>query len=451
MCPVCVPGEAGVMPCLLAVAIAMSGQQIFAAGRPDARTNLISSSESGVVALDVYGAGCVSEAKERSRLGLFDEVYGLCLEHFYSPKGIPDWEVLRAKYRPLVGGAGSLEQAVSRINMMLAESGASHTYLYTRYDWEYYDLLDIFKDAFEPRVRQFFPDGRVVYPSIGIFTRRIRGKTFVKAVLDGGPAFRAGIMPGDEISQADGKEYDAVRSFVGKADQRATIRIQRNADPRSAKQLVVIPEERSPGERYLEAMKASVRVIEDAGLRIGYIHVWSFAGEQYYLQLLKEMQGGEIKHADALVLDLREGWGGANPYYISPFDPGVPTEVPSNNGKTDVVDFKWRKPVVLLINEGTRSGKETLAYNFKQSKLGKLVGARTAGANLPGRPFLLEGGSLLILAVRRPHVDIESIEGKWVAPDIAVEFPLEYAQGRDPQLKAAIGAAIESLRLSGVR
>ncbi len=439
------------MTCLLLVAIAMSGRQAVAAGRPGALASLTFSSESEVAALGVCGAVCVSAPQEPSSLGLFDEVYRLCLEHFYNPRGIPDWEVLRAKYRPVAGRGASLEEAAATINMMLEELGASHTHLYTRHDWEYYDLLDIFKDALEPGVRQFFPDGRVVYPSIGIFTRRIRGKTFVKAVLDGGPAFRAGIMPGDEISQADGKEYDAVRSFVEKAGQRVTIRIQRNADPRSAKQLVVIPEERSPGERYLEAMKASVRVIEDAGFRIGYIHVWSFAGAQYYLQLLKEMQSGEVKHADALVLDLREGWGGANPYYISPFDPGAPTETPSNNGKTDVVDFKWRKPVVLLIDEGTRSGKETLAYNFKQSKLGRLVGARTAGANLPGRPFLLEGGSLLILAVRRPHVDIESIEGKGVAPDIAVEFPLEYAQGRDPQLKAAIWAAIESVRLPGVR
>ncbi len=434
------------MSCLLAFAIAMSGQHAVAAGRPGTLANLTFSSESEEAAVDVRGAGCVSAPQEPGSLGLFDEVYRLCLEHFYNPKGIPDWEVLRAKYRSLTGRARSLEEAAAAINRMLAESRTSHTHLYTRYDWEYYDLLDIFKDAFEPRVRQLFPDGRIVYPSIGIFTRRIRGKTFVKAVLDGGPAFKAGIMPGDEISQADGKEYNAVRSFAGKAGQRVAVRIQRSPDPRSAKQLVVIPEETSPRERYLQAMKVSVRVIEDTGFRIGYIHVWSFAGEQYYLQLLKEMQGGDIRDADALILDLREGWGGANPYYLSPFDPDVPTEVPSNNGKTDIAEFKWRKPVVLLINEGTRSGKETLAYNFKQSKLGKLVGVRTAGANLPGRPFLLEGGSLLILAVRGSHMDIKSIEGRGVVPDIAVEFPLEYAQGRDPQLRVAIEAAIESAR-----
>jgi C-terminal processing protease CtpA/Prc len=40
----------------------------------------------------------------------------------------------------------------------------------------------------------------------------------------------------------------------------------------------------------------------------------------------------------------------------------------------------------------------------------------------------------------------EVIEGKGVEPDITVQFPLEYAQGNDPQLKAAIQAAVESIR-----
>jgi hypothetical protein len=44
----------------------------------------------------------------------------------------------------------------------------------------------------------------------------------------------------------------------------------------------------------------------------------------------------------------------------------------------------------------------------------------------------------------------EATEGKGVEPDITVQFPLEYAQGNDPQLKAAVQAAVESIRSSSI-
>ena len=409
---------------------------------------------------------------ERSSVELFEEAWQLCLDHFWSPiQPSPDWGALRVKYRPMVEKASSLEEVSATINLMLSELKTSHTHLYTRADWEYFDLLDIFKAAFEKRIQEFFPDGRVTYRNIGIFTERIRGKTFVKSVLDGGPAFKAGIVAGDEICSVDGIGYDAVKSFAGKT--RVIVRIQRKSDSHSAKDINVVPEENTASERYMAAMEASVRTIKNSGFRIGYVHIWSFTGERYYLQLLKEMQFGRIKGADALVLDLRDGWGGANPYYLSPFDPAVPTEVSSDDGKNRAIDFKWKKPVVFLVNEGTRSGKETLAYGFKHLKLGKLVGTTTAGADVGGATFLLKGGCLLELSVKRrqppatpeqlgqprefaqsPFFHLmqhpEAVEGKGVEPDITVQFPLEYAQGNDPQLKAAVQAAVESIRSSSI-
>ncbi len=410
------------------------------------------------------------KAKAQSPTELFDEVWQLCVDHFWSPtQSPPDWGALRAKYEPIVEKTDSLEQASAAINKMLDELKTSHTHLYTRADWEYYDLLDIFKGAFEDRIKSFFPDGKITYPNIGIFTKKINGKTFVKSVLDGGPAFKAGIMTGDEICSVDGKEYDAVKSFAAKT--RVTVRIQRKADPDSVKDISVVPEENTAGERYMAAMEASVRTIRNSGCRIGYVHIWSFTGTQYYLGLLKEIQYERIKNADALVLDLRDGWGGANFYYVSPFDPAVPTEVPSDDGKNRTIDFKWKKPVVFCVNEGTRSGKETLAYGFKHLKLGKLVGTKTAGADVGGVAFLLKEGSLLELSAKRRQPPAtpeqlgqppefaqspffylmqhpEAVEGKGVEPDIIVPFPLEYAQGKDPQLKAAFRAAVESIRSS---
>jgi carboxyl-terminal processing protease len=425
-----------------------------------------------VVASSALGQLPKADPQSFKPIELFEEVWQLCTNYFYSPtQAPPDWKALQAKYQPMFEKTESLEEGSAAVNLMLNELKTSHTHLYTRADWEYYDLLDIFRAAFEDRIKEFFPDGKITYRNIGVFTQTIHGKTFVKSVLDGGPAFKAGIMAGDEIRSVDGKEYEPVKSFVKKT--RVIARIQQSADPHSVKDIKVVPEDNSAAERYMAAMEASIRTITNSGFGIGYIHIWSFTGEQYYLQLLKEIQSGRIKDADALVLDLRDGWGGANPYYLSPFDPAIPTEIPSNNGRNKTIDFKWKKPVILLVNEGTRSGKETLAYGFKHLKLGKVVGTTTAGANVGGAVFLLKGGCLLELSVKprqAPAVPAplglspestqspflflmqhpEATEGKGVEPDITVQFPLEYAQGKDPQLKAAVQAAVESIRSSSI-
>jgi len=105
-----------------------------------------------------------------------------------------------------------------------------------------------------------------------------------------------------------------------------------------------------------------------------------------------------------------------------------------------------RKPVVILINGGTRSGKEILAYGFKTYGLGEVVGTRTAGAVLAGRAFLLSDDSLLLLAVADVLVDGQRLEGLGVTPTVDVPFALEYAQGRDPQLDRAVALLSRAVR-----
>jgi carboxyl-terminal processing protease len=108
------------------------------------------------------------------------------------------------------------------------------------------------------------------------------------------------------------------------------------------------------------------------------------------------------------------------------------------DGDQDMVNVKWRKPVALLINGGSRSGKEVLAYGFKKYGVGEVIGTRTAGALLAGRAFLLPDDSLLLLAVTDVTVDGERLERVGVDPTIEVPFPLEYAAGKDPQIDKAV-------------
>jgi carboxyl-terminal processing protease len=83
-------------------------------------------------------------------------------------------------------------------------------------------------------------------------------------------------------------------------------------------------------------------------------------------------------------------------------------------------DVKWRKPVAMLVNGGTRSGKEVLAYGFKKYRLGEVIGTRTEGAVLAATAFLI-GKGLLLVAVEDVFVDGERLEGVGVAPTIEVQ------------------------------
>ena len=55
-------------------------------------------------------------------------------------------------------------------------------------------------------------------------------------------------------------------------------------------------------------------------MHIGYVHVWSYASDAYQEALEQLLGEGALKDADALVLDLREGWGGAVPDYLDLFN-----------------------------------------------------------------------------------------------------------------------------------
>jgi carboxyl-terminal processing protease len=172
---------------------------------------------------------------------------------------------------------------------------------------------------------------------------------------------------------------------------------------------------------------------------VGYVRVWSYASRRYQGALEDLIAEGPLSNADALVWDLRDGWGGAQPYYLDLFNPRAPTmQVADRNGETGIVGAKWRKPVAALINGGTRSGKEVLAYGFKEYGIGPLIGSRTEGAVLAATAFLIGDQGLLLLAVEDVLVDGQRLEGVGVEPTVAVPFDRRYAAGSDPQLDRAV-------------
>jgi carboxyl-terminal processing protease len=385
------------------------------------------------------------EAARDANLKIFDEVWSRVRDSFYDPKfrGL-NWEAIGEKYRPQAGQPDA--KLVRVINDMLAELGASHTGYYTPAETAYYDLADIFAGGLRRSLPKYFPpNGEVSYVGIGILTRVMDGRHFVSGVLEGSPAAAAKLLVGDEMMTVDGAPFEPVSSFTGKAGKGVSLTIRRGARIET-QTIIVVPQRLRPNEMYGEAMEKSARVINFGTRKVGYVHVWSYARFAYQRQLEDLLISGALKDADALIWDLRDGWGGAEPGYLDIFNARSPTmSLTERNGEQNIVNGKWRKPVVLLINEGTRSGKEVLSYGFKKYGLGPVVGTRSAGALLAGRAYLLSNGCLLLLAVADASVDGERLEGRGVTPTVTVPFDIRYAQGNDPQLVRALGILVRTV------
>jgi carboxyl-terminal processing protease len=370
-----------------------------------------------------------------------DQVWTLVRDNFYDPtlKGV-DWNAVGATYREQAG-ADTREKLATLINRMLQELPTSHLGFYTPADTAYYDLIAILSSNRGALGGNPPPDD-ISYPGIGIVTRSIEGRTFIAGVLAGFPAERAGLLVGDEIIDVDGLPFAPVGSFQGKVGTEGKVAIRRTRDG-TIRRIAVVPETIVPSVAYREAMENSSRMIHADGFSIGYVQAWTLY-DKSYLDALRGLLSWS--KADALVLDMRDGWGGGNPDFLQYFDRHLPlVQLTDRSGNPRRDNTRWRAPVVLLVNQGTRSMKEIFAYGFKKYGYGELVGTRTAGAVLGARGVLLEEG-LLILPMFNIEVDGETLEGRGVAPTIEVPFDIRYADGHDPQLDRAVAALVETLR-----
>jgi carboxyl-terminal processing protease len=365
--------------------------------------------------------------------------------------------------RPSVLSAATVADAVRQINLLLSELKTSHTELFTPDEYQYYILLDVVGGG--DAVRSHFWGSRPYYPGIGVFTRELDGHHFVDGVLEGSPAYWAGLLYGDELLLVDGKPYSPIAAFQQKIGTMVDLAFRRhaNAEPQHVG-VSVVPI--MPSLAFSSAMTASTRVIERGGRSIGYIHIWASHDADSFKRALTNLELGNVPASagpvgqtssaerrapkiDTLIVDMRGRIGGniAVAYTIL-----EKLDDKSYWGTWEVINRPSARvrfggttphPVlrghsVLLIDHHTRSAAETTAYGFKRGAFGTLIGTPTAGAVSSGVLYAMPGDLLLYVAVAGHKFDGDPIEGVGVAPDLRVERPLPYAAGADPVLDAAV-------------
>jgi carboxyl-terminal processing protease len=192
-----------------------------------------------------------------------------------------------------------------------------------------------------------------------------------------------------------------------------------------------------PNEMTDASIAASAKVFTINNDKIGYLHLWTYSTPDVQEVVQNLLSSTAMQNVDGLILDMRCRHGGAPPDAAETFVGITPELDMADRSSRHIANFRYRKPLVGLIDGGTRSGMEVLAYSLKKAGI-VLVGTRTAGAFLGGSPFILKDGSLLYLAVMSALVDGHPLEGVGVSPDLNVAYSKQYSHGHDPQLQAAL-------------
>jgi carboxyl-terminal processing protease len=369
----------------------------------------------------------------------FDKVWNTINDEFWDPhfNGV-DWEDARKRYRPAALAAPDHESFAEIVNRMLAELKTSHTRYYTKWDTGYYIIQVIFGKTDIHRC------------GVGVVTKKIEGRHYVIAVMHSSPAEQAGILAGDWLVEADGRGFHPVRSFENKADQEVELIIQRRPSEWTREKLTVTPRDIKEKDRLGDDSHASVKKIEHKGRCFAYVRLWWLRGTEMKFALESGIY--RANETEGIILDIRDGYGGDMGYeFIAPFlqyGLGEVTVESIGRKRTFKSIAGCNKPVVVLINGGSRSGKEVLAYLFKKTGRGLLVGERTAGYVTGGRKQEISSDSFLLFGAGGMLIDGKRLEGVGVEPDVEVPFDVRFAAGKDLQLERAKDEMVKLIETS---
>ena len=372
-----------------------------------------------------------------------EKIVAVVEERFFrDPLELPNYRAAREAAREAALECTDHREFSALVNRYLQSLQASHTYYLTRHDWEYYHLAAVFESL--PEIQSLFQQQPIAYPSIGVILQRRDREWIVADILPGGPAAKTELRIGDVLLTVNDQPYEPVTIWWPLVDQNARLVVRRAAEKLP---IEIKPVRVHPGDELLGALQASISVVAREGSQIGYAHFYSYAGRKYHEALEQAIQSGPLVDAEALVIDLRYGLGGADPNYLNLFNQQIPLlESIDREGQASTYATVWRKPLVLLINETSRSGKEVLAWGAKRHGQATLVGTKTAGAVVAGSPIVIDGEDLLYLAVRDVRVDGQRLEGTGVAPDVEVGMDLSTCRGVDVQKEAALTEAVKLVR-----
>jgi carboxyl-terminal processing protease len=267
------------------------------------------------------------------------------------------------------------------------------------------------------------------FEGLGIEITIKDGVLTVVSPIEDTPAFKAGILAGDQIIKIDG---DSTKNFT------LMDSVKRLRGPRGSKVTITIMREglTKPKEFTLVRDVIPVRSVRHELLdkNYGYIRLSQFQektdGEfEKAMKALDEESKGTLK---GLILDLRNNPGGLLDQAVKISDRFIDSGlIVSVEGRKEDQKIKFyahpdaklsRYPLVVLVNGGSASGAEIVAGAIQDHGRGILLGTQTFGKGSVQTIIPLKDGSGLRLTTARYYTpNGRSIQAKGIVPDFIVK------------------------------
>ena len=256
--------------------------------------------------------------------------------------------------------------------------------------------------------------------------------------IEGTPAFDAGIKARDKILSIDDISTEgmnieeAVKLIRGQRGTKVKLEILRGSQSFF----------KTLSREKIEIKSVSSKVNQTKnGLSIGYVRI-----KQFNANASKETRDAikdlETKKVAGYVLDLRSNPGGLLESSIDIsrhfINKGVIVSTVSKDGLKETKKGNGqaltKKPLVVLVNEGSASASEIVSGAIKDNKRGKLVGKKTFGKGLvQSMRTLVDGSGLTVTVAKYLTPNGTDINKSGIIPDIEVKMNI------NPILQREIG------------
>lgn len=266
------------------------------------------------------------------------------------------------------------------------------------------------------------------FQGIGAEIQLKAGHIVIAAPLDGSPAQRAGLRPGDIILQVNGHEVtglpldQVVGEISGPAGTSVTLTILAPASGHTSQVTLT--------RATIKMQNVTWHMLP--GTTIAHLRIAAF-DQGVGQELRKALIDIEKGSATGLILDLRNNPGGLLDEAIDSASQflkrGNVLLVKNARGQEKPVPVKaggeaTDTPLVALVNGGTASGAEIVAGALQDAQRASLVGEATFGTGTVLSEFKLSDGSALLLAIEEwltpaGHV----IWHKGIRPNVVIPLP----------------------------
>lgn len=296
------------------------------------------------------------------------------------------------------------------------------------------------------------------YSGIGIYLGMKNSHPVVQSVIDGTPAFKAGLKSGDVILEVDGKKtqgktVDEVASMIrGEEGTTVTLTLARVGREGTFKVTIKRAQIKIPN--------VESKLLQSS---IGYVRIRGFniSTSSDVERALVELKN---KGANGFIIDLRGNPGGLLEQAVELaslfIEKGKVVSIRYRNKQEEVYNAirftqdgrelkLFKEPVVILVDGGSASASEIFSGAMKDYKRAILVGEKTFGKGSVQDVIKLPNGDGVLITIAKYYTPSgKSIHQKGIEPDIKVKAKETFTPGGpdDIQLQKAIEVLKEKIK-----